>query len=360
MRVGNRAVAAASLALTLLLVSSAAEAKDFYKGRTIRLILSTGVGGSLDTNARLVAHFWARHIPGHPAIVVQNMPGAGHVRAANYLANEAPRDGTVLGSFIPAFLLAQVLKTSSAIKFNAADFNWIGASSASNSTFYVWHTAPVKTMKDVLKTRILMGGTGAGSYTVIYPTIMNAIVGTKFKVVSGYATTHQINLALERGEVQGRAGNNFNSLEVENGEWLRDHKIRLLAQVGLKRDPNFPNVPLMTDFGRTRQDRKILRLFSSDVAVGRPFLTAPDVPKSRVALLRRSFEATMKDPAFLRAAKKAKIDVAPIRGAQLKKIVDQIINSPPAVVAKARAALLAAGIMGSAPKGRGQAANGGK
>ena len=314
--------------------------QNFYEGRTIDLIVSTGVGGALDTNARLVAQYWAKHIPGNPKIVVLNMPGAGHVRAANFLANEAPRDGTVLGTFVPAFLLAQVLKTTSAIKFDAAKFNWLGASTADNSTFYVWRTAPVRTMQDAMKTVVLMGATGAGSYTVIYPTIMNAIVGTKFKVISGYATTQQINLALQRGEVQGRAGNNFNSLKVENGDWLRDGSIRLLAQVGLERDSEFPNLPLMLEFGRTPQEKTLLRLFSADIAVGRrPFVTSPGVPQDRVDLLRRAFDATMKDPLFLSAAKASGVDIRPVSGEKLQKIVAEIVATPPDIVAIARAAM---------------------
>lgn len=347
-----RLAALAVLALGHAGMGAQAQAQqDFYKDRTIDLIVSTGVGGGHDTNARLVARHWSKHIPGAPTIVIKNMPGAGHVRAANFLANQAPRDGSVLGTFVPAFLLAQVLKTSKAIKFNAAEFNWIGASASNNSTFYVWNTAPVRTMQDVMKTEVLMGATGAGSYTSIYPTIMNAIVGTKFKVISGYATTPQINLALERGEVQGRAGNNFNSLKVENGDWLRDKKIRLLAQVGLERDPEFPDVPLMLEFGRTPQDKALLRLFSADIAVGRPFLTAPGVPQDRVKLLRDSFSATMKDPDFLAEAKAAGVDVGPVAGKKLQEIVEDIVATPPDIVARARAAMAAtaSGQTGKAP-----------
>ena len=265
---------------------------DFYKGKTIDMIVSTGVGGGQDANARLVARNWSRHIPGAPGIVVKNMPGAGHLRAANFLAKQAPRDGTVVGSIVPAFLLAQVLEASKGIQFDAAQFNWIGASASNNSTFYVWHTSPVKSMEDATRTEVLMGATGAGSYTMIYPMIMNAVVGTKFKVVAGYHSTAEVNLALERGEVQGRAGNNFNSLKMENADWLRDGKVRLIAQVGLERDPEFPDVPLMMEMGRTPEDRALLRLFSADIAVGRPFLTTPGVPRERVELLRQSFLAT--------------------------------------------------------------------
>ena len=324
--------------------TSAALAQDagFYAGKSIDLIVSTGVGGGQDANARVLARHWPKHIPGAPPFVVKNMPGAGHLRAANFLANQAPKDGTVVASVIPAFLLAQVLQTSKGIQFNAAQFNWIGSSASNNSTFYVWSTSPVKTMEDATRHETLMGATGAGSYTMIYPAIMNAIAGTKFKIVSGYKSAAEVNLALERGEVQGRAGNNFNSLKMENPDWLRDGKIRLIAQVGLERDPEFPDLPLMMEFGRTPEDKTLLRLFSADIAVGRPFLTAPGVPQDRVELLRRSFMDAVKDPAFLKEANDAGIDVSPVPGARLQDIVSEIVNTPPDVARRAREALAAA------------------
>lgn len=321
----------------------------FYKGKTLDMIVSSGVGGGQDANARLVARHWPRQIPGAPAMVVKNMPGAGHLRAANFMANQAPKDGTVIAALVPSFLLSQVLQTSKGIQFDAAQFNWLGASASNNSTFYVWSTSPVKSMDDVTRRETLMGATGAGSYTMIYPAIMNAIVGTKFKIVSGYKSTAEVSLALERGEVEGRAGNNFNSLKMENGDWLRDGKIRLIAQVGLERDPEFPNVPLMTEFGKTPDDKALLKLFSADIAVGRPFLTTPGVPADRVDALRRSFMATMKDATFLKEAQAGNVEVSPVPGAKLQQIVGDIIATPPAIASRAREAL--AGVEGgSAPK----------
>ena len=342
----SKGTVCAAISCVLLCCGSPALAQgaaaDFYKGRTIDLIVSTGVGGGQDSNARLVARHWTRHIPGAPAIVAKNMPGAGHLRAANFIANQAPKDGTVVGSIVPAFLLAQVLQRSKGIQFNASEFNWIGASASNNSTFYVWNSSPVKTIQDAMRHETVMGATGAGSYTMIYPAIMNAIVGTKFKIVAGYKSAAEVNLALERGEVQGRAGNNFNSLKMENSDWLRDGKIRLIAQVGLERDPEFPEVPLMMEFGKTPEDRTLLRLFSADIAVGRPFLTAPGVPQERVELLRTSFMATMTDPAFLKEAKEGGIDVAPVPGGRLQQIVKEIVDTPPEVSRRAREALAAA------------------
>jgi tripartite-type tricarboxylate transporter receptor subunit TctC len=316
--------------------------RDFYKGKTVDILVSSGVGGGQDANARLIARHWPKHIAGAPAMVVKNMPGAGHLRATNFLANQAAKDGTVVAALVPSIVLSQVLQTSKGIQFDSAQFNWIGASAANNSTFYVWSTSPVKRMEDAKIHETLMGATGAGSYTMIYPAIMNAIVGTKFKIVAGYKSTNEVNLALERGEVQGRAGNNFNSLKMENADWLKNGRIRLIAQVGLERDPEFPDLPLMMEFGRTADDRALLRLFSADIAVGRPFLTTPGVPAERVELLRRSFLETMKDKAFLKDANDANVEVAPVPGTRLQEIVQEIVATPPDIVLRAREALAAA------------------
>jgi tripartite-type tricarboxylate transporter receptor subunit TctC len=321
----------------------------FYKGKTLDMIVSSGVGGGQDANARLIARHWPRHIPGAPGMVVKNMPGAGHLRAANFMANQAPKDGTVIAALVPSFVLSQVLQTSKGIQFDAAAFNWIGASAANNSTFYVWSTSPVKTMEDATRRETLMGATGAGSYTMIYPAIMNAIVGTKFKIVAGYKSTNEVSLALERGEVEGRAGNNFNSLKMENADWLRDGKIRLIAQVGLERDPEFPDIPLMMEFGKTPDDKALLKLFSADIAVGRPFLTSPGVSAERVEALRRSFLATMADATFLKEAEAGNVEVAPVPGARLQQVVADIVATPPEIARRAREAL--AGFEGgSAPR----------
>ena len=337
---GRFRTGAGALALAAFLTSapSALMAQQpFFAGKTIQLIVSTGTGGGQDANARLVARHWPNHIDGRPTMVVKNMPGAGHLRAANFIANQAPKDGTTIGAIVPAFLLAQVIESSKGIQFDAAKLSWIGSSAAINSTVYVWGKTPVQTMEDARSQQVLMGGTGAGSYTQIYPHILNAITGTKFKVIAGYATTNDVNLAMERGEVQGRAGNNFNSIRMENPDWLREGKIRFLAQVGLKRDPDYPDLPLMHEFGRTDDDKRLLRLFSADIAVGRPFIGPPGM--ERLEELQRSFAATMADPALLKEAKDMHIDIAPVRGEELQTIVSDIVSTPADVVARARAAL---------------------
>ena len=329
----------APLAAAVIDASPVAAQADFYKGKSIDLVISTGVGGGLDANARVVARHLANHIPGAPAIVPKNMPGAGHIRAANYVHGQAPKDGTVIATFIPVFVMAQVLERSRSIQFDAANFQWLASTSSSNSTVYVWHRSGVASIEDAMKRPVLMGGTGIGSYTMIYPTIMNALIGTKFKLVTGYQSTAEIGLAMERGEIEGRAGNNINSLKAENGEWLRMGKIKLIAQVGLARDPDFASVPLILDFAKTEDDRAILKLFSTDVVIGRPFVTAPGVPAERVAVLRKAFDDMMKDPAFLQDAGKAGLDVSPVAGAKIQTIVADLVHTPDAIVAKAKLAM---------------------
>jgi tripartite-type tricarboxylate transporter receptor subunit TctC len=329
----------AVLAVGLIAPSPAAAQADFYRGKSIELIISTGVGGGLDANARVVARHLANHIPGQPTIVPKNMPGAGHIRAANYVFTQAPKDGTTIATFIPVFVMAQVVERSRSIQFNSAQFNWLASTSSSNGTVYVWHTSGIRSVEDATKRTVLMGGTGVGSYTLIYPTVMNSLLGTRFKLVTGYQSASEVGLALERGEIEGRVGNNFNSLKAENGEWLRTGKINLIAQVGLARDPEFASVPLLTDFAKNDTDRQVLRLFSTDVVIGRPFVTSPGVPAERVALLRRAFDAMMKDPAYLEDSKKASLDVSPTDGATIQKVVTDLINTPDDIVAQAKLAM---------------------
>src|SRR5688572_9086148 len=180
------------LLATIVAIGSAAAQADFYKGKTIELIISTGVGGGLDTNGRMVARYLSKHIPGNPTIVAKNMPGAGHVRAANYIYNNAPKDGTTIGTLIPAFIMAQVLNRTDSIQFDAAKMQWLASTSASNSTVYVSKSTGVNSVEDAKKKSVVMGGTGAGSYTTLYPIVMNHILGTQFKIVSGYTSTAEI------------------------------------------------------------------------------------------------------------------------------------------------------------------------
>ncbi len=326
---------AALLALTIATPASADSVSDFYTGKALNLVISTGVGGGLDANARLVARHLGGHIPGKPSIVPRNMTGAGHLQATNFMYNQAPRDGTHIGAILPSFALYQLIDGKGA-QYDSKRFNWLGASDVDNMNLYVWHSANVKSVDDAKRTEILMGATGAGSYTVLFPTLMNHLLGTKFKIVAGYKSTNEIHLAMERGEVQGRAGNFFSSLKSGNADWLRDGKIDILTQIGAERDPEFPNVPLLHELAPNEEAARILRLFSGEIAMGRSYLTTPDVPADRLAALQSAFAATMRDTAFLEEAKKASIDVRPVGPDRLKAILDDIMSTSPDLLEKAK------------------------
>jgi len=307
---------------------------DFYAGKSITLIVSTGAGGGLDANARLVARHMGKHVPGKPTIVVRNMPGAGHIQATNFMHTQAPKDGSHIAAILPSFVLYQMIDGRGA-QYDTRNFNWLGSSDVDNMNVYVWHAAPVKTIEDAKRTEILMGGTGAGSYTVLFPTLMNALLGTKFKIVSGYKSTNEIHLAMERGEVQGRAGNFFSSLKSQNADWLRDGKITLIAQVGEERDPEFPNVPLLQDMTTDAEAKQIFRLFSAEIAMGKAYLTTPDTPKDRLDALRRAFDATMQDAGFMTEAKASTIEVRPLKADAVSRVANEILATPKALVERA-------------------------
>ena len=333
-------ITASALAMSLwafITPASAEPVEDFYKGKSVNLIISTGAGGGLDIGARLVGRHMENHIPGNPSIVARNMPGAGHVQATNYMYNQASRDGANIASILPAFVLHQVID-GRGVKYDAAQFNWLGSSDVDNMNLYVWHTANVKSIEDAKTREVLMGATGAGSYTALFPTLLNNLLGTKFKIVSGYRTTVEVHLAMERGEVQGRAGNFFTTLKSNNAEWLNDKKIAVLMQVGVERDPEFKDVPLMTDLTGDPAIKRILALFSGEIAMGRAMLTTPGVPEDRLAALRKAFEDTLRDPAYIEEA--AKIDL-PVRGlghARVAEIAREILTTPPDLIARAKQA----------------------
>jgi tripartite-type tricarboxylate transporter receptor subunit TctC len=307
---------------------------DFYTGKPISLIVSTGAGGGLDANARLVARHMGKHIPGRPSIVVRNMPGAGHIQATNFMHTQAPKDGSHIAAILPSFVLYQLIDGRGA-QYDTRNFNWLGSSDVDNMNVYVWHAAPVKSVEDAKRTEVLMGGTGAGSYTILFPTLMNNLIGTKFKIVSGYKSTNEIHLAMERGEVQGRAGNFFSSLKSQNADWLRDGKIKLMAQVGEERDPEFPDVPLLQELTNDAEAKQIFRLFSAEIAMGKAYLTTPDTPKDRLDALRRAFDATMQDAGFTAEAKASGIDVRPLKADGVSRIANEILATPKALVERA-------------------------
>ncbi|HEY8578262.1 MAG TPA: tripartite tricarboxylate transporter substrate-binding protein [Beijerinckiaceae bacterium] len=332
-------ILAAAAALGLAGGAQAQEsAESFYKGRKIDLIIGFSVGGGYDAYGRLVARHMGEHIPGKPTIVPRNMTGAGSRVAANYIFNVAPKDGTVLGIADQSIPLEQALGDSG-IKFDSRAFAWIGNVVADNNVVATWHTSPIKTVEDAKREESMIGATGYNT-SAQYPTVLNQMIGTKFKVIMGYPGGNEINLAMERGEVAGRGSNAWASFKATRPEWVRDKKLNILAQVGLKRAPDLPDVPLLMDLATNDQDRAAMRLLSAPTAIGRPFFAPPGTPKERVATLRAAFDAMVKDKAFLDEAEKAGLDINPVPGEELQQIVAEIIDAP-AEVKKRLAAVLA-------------------
>jgi tripartite-type tricarboxylate transporter receptor subunit TctC len=314
-----------------------ARADSPYEGKTVTIITSTGGGGVYDLTARVIARHMSRYLPGNPTLIVQNMPGGGNVLATNYMYNIAPKDGMTIASIHNAMPLHQVLD-GRGVRFDAPKFNWLGSTGPENEIIIVWHTAGIKTIKQAMEKEVVLGATGAGSGLSIIPTAMNNVLGTRFKLVIGYKSSEDINLALERGEVQARAFG-INSIVSQHSDWLKESKVAFLAQAGVKRDKELPDVPLLTELARTPEQREILKLISSPAGLGHPYLTPPGIPPERLALLRKAFDATLRDKAFLAEVEKLRIPVDPMSAEEVAAIVTETINAAPDVVARAKAAM---------------------
>ncbi|HWF96648.1 MAG TPA: tripartite tricarboxylate transporter substrate-binding protein [Xanthobacteraceae bacterium] len=340
--------AATLLAATLAFAALPARADSPYEGKTITIITSTGVGGVYDLTARVIARHMGRYIPGNPTLIVQNMPGGGNVLATNYMYNIAPKDGLTIASIHNAMPLHQVLD-GRGVRFDAAKFSWLGSTGSENEVILAWHTAGITTIRQAMEKEIVLGSTGAGSGLSIIPTAMNNVLGTRFRLVIGYKTSEDINLALQRGEVQARAFG-INSIESQHPDWLQEKKVAFLAQAGVKRDKDLPDVPLLTELAGTPEQRQVLKLISTPAGLGHPYLAPPGTPPERLALLRQAFAATLKDKAFLAEVEKLQITIDPMSADEVSAIVAETINAPSEVVAKAKAAMEAPETRPAAPQ----------
>jgi tripartite-type tricarboxylate transporter receptor subunit TctC len=300
--------------------------EDFYRGRKIDLIIGYSSGGTYDLYARLVARHLGRHIPGQPLIVPRNMPGAGSRTAVTWVYNIAPRDGTVLATADQSLSLQQAAGDKR-IQFDTTKLVYIGNPNVENNTTATWHTSGVRTIEDARRREVTMGATG-GSTSSQYPKAMNALLGTRFKIILGYPGGNDINLAMERGEVDGRGSNSWASWKATRPHWLAEHKINILVQIGLRKAPDLPGVPLLMELGGNDADRTLLRLLSSSTQIGRPVFTTPGVPDERAAALRRAFEAMVRDPAFLEDARKGNFDIDAVPGEAMQRLVAEIVGMP--------------------------------
>jgi tripartite-type tricarboxylate transporter receptor subunit TctC len=323
---------ALTFAAFLLALAPACAEEPFYKGKTISLIIASNVSGGYDTYGRLLARHLPRHLAGNPAIVPQNMPGAGGIRAANYLYSVALKDGTVFGIFDQAMFLDQLLGIPG-LRGDVRQFNWIGRLTSNSSVLFAWHTAAVKKIEDALTHELIVAAPGSNSR--LNWTALNAITGTKLKLLTGYEGPATAKIAMQRGEVEALSLP-WGVLREENPDWLSQHQINLLLQTGIEKNAGLPDLPRMIDLAKTDDDRKLLEIFASPSLVGRSFAAPPGLPKERVEELRAAFMAMVKDPEFLAEIAKLNFDLDPLSGAQLQAFFIQA-DYPPALIERAKA-----------------------
>ena len=319
------------LAAALSLAASAASAADFYQGKQVTIVVGFSAAGTYDATARLFARHLGKHLAGKPTVIVRNMPGAGSLVATNSLYSSLPKDGTTLGVVGGGIVLEPLLNNPQAT-YDARRFNWIGGRTPDNFLCLVWHTVPVNALRDVMRRETVVGATGPGSRTLTYPKALNELLGTKFKIVSGYPGGNEITLALERGEVEGYCGWALGSIKTRAPDWIRDGKIRPLAQFTLAKSGVLPNVPLATDLASTDNGRRAIEFFAADSVLAWPLVAPPDVPAERVAELRAAFNAMMQDPQLLAEAATQGLDIDPVSGAEIAALVERLYGTPPDVL----------------------------
>ena len=312
----------------------------FYAGKTVRIIVGIGVGSGYDTTARLIGRHIGKHIPGKPDVIVSNQTGAGSATMSNQLYAAGPRDGTVIGAPFNGMPTMPLLQPEAA-RFDPTKLGWVGSANRAYQATYVWHEAPIKSMGDVLKQTFVVGSQAPGSSQHDYPAVSNVLFGTKFKIINGYEATPKIHLAMERGEVMGSAATSWSTVKAITGDWIKEKKITVIAQYALKKHPELQNVPLWLDLAKTEQQRQAMRLLLVRLEFGVPYFTPPDVPPARLNALRRAFDATMKDPAYRAESERAKLEVDPMTGEDVQKLVTETAATPPDVVKLVREAMAA-------------------
>lgn len=310
-------------------VVAAQSVETFYSQNNVRLIIGTDVGGSFDLMGRLTARHIDRHIPGKPVFVIQNMPGGGSLLATNHIYNVAPRDGTVLGAVVPGIILTALFKEPSA-RYDPTRMSWIGNAMDVTAVPMLFHTAPVKSLDEIKRTEVVMGAGGISSMDATNAYMLNALIGTKIRVVLGYKGGEAINLAMERGEVNGRASSAWSAWKAVRPDWVREKKMIPLVQIAQRPvdDPQLKGVPLLIDLVKTDADRQLAKVYTSVVVLGRPMLMGPDVPAERVAAMRGAYKAMLGDPAFLAECGKLRVDLNPIEGEEMQKMIEDVFALP--------------------------------
>ena len=312
--------------------ATAQTVEQFYKGRTVNLIVGFNTGGAYDPYARTVGRHLASHLPGAPTIVVKNMQGAGSILAANHLYNVSPKDGSEIGLIAGSAALEPLFGVRPT-QFSGQKFTWIGSANDEPGVCFAWHTSAVATAQDLFRKEMVIGASGTSNLD--FPTALNTVLGTKMKLVRGYNGTSSIMFAMERGEIEGMCGMVYAGLKAAHPDWLRDNKVRTLVQIGLEPNPKLPGVPFALDFAKSEDDKRVLRLVVGWTIMGRPFLAPPGIPEDRKAALRKAFDETMKDPAFLEEAARQRLDIAAISGEQIDRFLQDVYATPKPLVERA-------------------------
>jgi tripartite-type tricarboxylate transporter receptor subunit TctC len=313
-----------------------AQGDPFYKGKTVEVYIGYSVGGAYDVYARMLARHMGKHIPGNPILVPTNMEGAGSLRLANWLYNVAPKDGTIFGIIGRGVPFDPILGGKGA-QFDPVKFSWIGSANDEVSICASWHTSGITKFEDLLTREMTVGGVGASSDTDQFPKIVNGVLGTKMRVITGYPGGADVNLAMQRGEVAGRCGWSWSSIKSTNKQWVDERQINLLFQMSLEKHPDLPNLPLVMEFAKNDEQRSILKLMFARQVLGRPFVGPPGVPADRLRSLRDAFNATMKDPEFLADAEKAQLEITPVAGEAIEKLMTEVLSTAPEIAQRAGA-----------------------
>lgn len=322
--------------LLALLVSILASGQA--AAQAINAVIGYPPGAGYDLYMRTFARHLGKHLPGNPAVIPQNMAGAGSMRAANFLYNAAPKDGSTIGTFARG-LAMQPLLDEQGIQYDARKFNWIGSLSADVSLVLSWHTTPFKTLDDVKKREMVVAATGTGADSVIFPYILNGVLGTKFKVITGYPGAADFMLAVERGEADGLAGVSWSTISAGKSEWIKERKINVIIQLGTKKHPELGAAPLVMELAKTDSDRGVLDLIFARQAMAYPIVAPPGVPKERVQILRQAFDAVMQDPDYLADARRQTLDTDSVKGADIAALIGRLYASRAEVIARTKAAL---------------------
>ena len=330
-----------------LFASSGAQAdpvEDFYAKKTITIVVGMTPPDQHDNDARLLAKYMGKYIPGNPSFIVQNMPGAGGMKTVQFMATTAARDGTTFGISQRGMMMMPLLRYPDA-NFDPTKFTWIGTRAGETSIVVLWHKVPVATIQDAMTRETIVASSGGGADSNTMPFLYNETLGTKFKVVVGYAGGGDMNLAMERGEVDGRTGWSVGAMRGTKEDWYRDKMVKVILQHGLRPNPELGNIPMAQDLATNDADRKLLELFAARQEIGFPVFGPPGVPADRAAALRAAYMKVMQDPAYIAEVKNMKVDLAPLSGTQMQALIDQIYNAPKPVVERARDILIKNGAM---------------